>query len=358
MDVLLDNSSLRVAAAWHAVAASAEVGTEPVQVRLLGESWVLVRLDGEVRAFRDQCPHRLAPLSAGRINDGALQCGYHGWRFAADGVCVEIPALGKTGRISKRATLSSPFGVQERYGLVWLAPSEPLASLPDFPEWEAEGFDTAMCTVVRTPASAAQLVDNFMDASHFPYVHEATFGAAESAPVVDAGIVRDAWSVHTTFSTWYNTMDDSRGRPPLQRQELFKQGFASYSVYLRLDFPDLGWTFGILFCCQPESDLSTRVYKLLARKDDLDPDPLRMERFVKDEDLITSEDLRILERYGHRYIHLDRRAELHTKADRLSLAWRTLMAEMPLAVHVLGVEEFGHYHPPCFYDEFPHLVFV
>jgi phenylpropionate dioxygenase-like ring-hydroxylating dioxygenase large terminal subunit len=342
--LLLDNSSLQVRRAWHAVAASAELGDEPLQVWLLGEPWVLVRLAGAVRAFPDRCPHRLAPLSAGRVTDGTLQCGYHGWRFGADGRCVEIPALGKStyprqnqpsgaqARISKRATLPGPHAVIERYGLVWLAPDEPVAPLPEFPEWGAEGFETAMCTVVRTPAGAAQLVDNFMDASHFPYVHAASFGAEESALVVDAGVERDGWSVSTTFSTWYRTWDDPKAaageRPEVQRQELFKQGFASYNVYLRLDFPDIDWTFGIMFCCQPESATSTRVYKLLARRDDLPPDPRRLETFVKDEDQITAEDLGILERYPHRHIHLDRRAEMHTKADRLSLAWRTLMADL------------------------------
>jgi vanillate O-demethylase monooxygenase subunit len=318
------------------VATSAEVGDgRPVQVWLLEEPWVVVRLGGQVRAFRDQCPHRLAPLSAGRITDGTLQCGYHGWRFAGDGRCVEIPALGKTDpdKISKRATLPGPYGLQERYGLVWLAPEEPLAPLPDFPEWEDGSYDTAMCELIRTPVSAAQLVDNFMDASHFPYVHQESFGAEESALVVDAGVERAGWSVSTTFATWYRTWDDPKAeageRDALQRQQLFKQGFASYNVYLRLDFPDLGWTFGIMFCCQPETSATTRIYKLLARRDDLPSDPRRLATFAKDEDQITAEDLAILERYPHRHIHLDRQAEMHTKADRLSLAWRNLMAELP-----------------------------
>src|SRR5438552_592230 len=116
--LLLDNSSASARRAWHAVAASAEVGDGPVQIWLLGDPWVLVRLDGQIRAFADRCPHRLAPLSAGRITGGTLQCGYHGWRFAADGRCMEIPALGKTSQISKRATLPVPFGVTERYGLI------------------------------------------------------------------------------------------------------------------------------------------------------------------------------------------------------------------------------------------------
>ena len=36
----------------------------------------------EYSCVADMCPHRLAPLSEGRINDkGEIECGYHGWTF-------------------------------------------------------------------------------------------------------------------------------------------------------------------------------------------------------------------------------------------------------------------------------------
>lgn len=327
---VLDNTTSALRAAWHVVATADEVGTEPHQVWLLGQPWVLVRLDGELCAFADRCPHRLAPLSAGSVvgSDAGqtLQCGYHGWRFAPSGECVEIPALGKTESISRRATLGAPFGLREVYGLVWLAPEQPHAEVPEFPEWGATGFDSATCTLVRTPVSAAQLVDNFLDASHFPYVHAASFGVPESAEVVDSGIGRTEWTVRTTFSTCY------REQGQVQPQELLKVGSASYAVQLRLDFPEQGFTIGILFVCQPESADSTRVYKLVAR-DDLGGDPVRVAGFVKEEDDILTEDLVVLERYPHRELFLDPRVEMHTRADRLSLAWRSLLGEL-VAAHV------------------------
>ena len=43
---------------------------------------IVLRLDGELRAFADRCPHRLAPLSIGTTVAGPdgdrLACGYHG----------------------------------------------------------------------------------------------------------------------------------------------------------------------------------------------------------------------------------------------------------------------------------------
>lgn len=44
------------------------------------------------KVFDDTCPHRLAPLSEGRIDQwGRLQCVYHGWCFNGFGDCKLIP---------------------------------------------------------------------------------------------------------------------------------------------------------------------------------------------------------------------------------------------------------------------------
>ncbi|KAJ8748934.1 hypothetical protein K2173_013370 [Erythroxylum novogranatense] len=44
------------------------------------------------KVFDDACPHRLAPLSEGRIDQwGRLQCVYHGWCFNGSGDCKSIP---------------------------------------------------------------------------------------------------------------------------------------------------------------------------------------------------------------------------------------------------------------------------
>ena len=48
------------------------------------------------RAFRDACPHRLVPLSEGRIDaaTGNLECPYHGWQFDQAGACTAMPEGG------------------------------------------------------------------------------------------------------------------------------------------------------------------------------------------------------------------------------------------------------------------------
>lgn len=107
-------------ASWHPVAESIQLADGVLRVDLDGTAWALARLDGEVVAFEDRCPHRLAPLSAGWVEDGKLRCGYHGWLFDQDGRCTLIPANGPDGPVPSRACLRPAPGVRESDGTIWL----------------------------------------------------------------------------------------------------------------------------------------------------------------------------------------------------------------------------------------------
>jgi 3-phenylpropionate/trans-cinnamate dioxygenase ferredoxin component len=63
-------------------------------VEVSGVRVCLVRVDGEVHAFRDNCSHRDFPLSAGTLEDGTIECAWHGARFdVATGRAVRLPAI-------------------------------------------------------------------------------------------------------------------------------------------------------------------------------------------------------------------------------------------------------------------------
>ena len=56
-----------------------EGGCKVVQVD--GAEVGLFLVAGEVRAYRNFCPHAGAPLSDGSIKDGVVRCPWHGWEF-------------------------------------------------------------------------------------------------------------------------------------------------------------------------------------------------------------------------------------------------------------------------------------
>ena len=80
---------------WYPVLGSRELGRKPVAKTRFGRRLVFWR-DGEGRAacVEDRCAHRGAALSLGRVSDGAIECPFHGFRFAPDGACVRVPVEG------------------------------------------------------------------------------------------------------------------------------------------------------------------------------------------------------------------------------------------------------------------------
>lgn len=180
-DTLVTRSFVRDA--WYVVARSIDVQDKPKQVMLCGEKAVLYRHDGAVVAAPDRCPHREAPLSAGFMKDGCLVCPYHGWEFAQAGKCVRVPsASSDTLPVPPRAHLST-YPVQERYGLVWMSVGTPVTDIPVIPQDTDPSFRRINTEVEVWETCALRMVDNFLDITHFPYVHTGTFGKGQETRV-------------------------------------------------------------------------------------------------------------------------------------------------------------------------------
>ena len=78
---------------WWPVWFSELVTNKPVPVRILGEDLVLFRdAAGQTGLLDRRCPHRGASLELGRVEADGIRCCYHGWKFASDGRCLDMPA--------------------------------------------------------------------------------------------------------------------------------------------------------------------------------------------------------------------------------------------------------------------------
>lgn len=53
---------------------------------------LLVNVDGEVRAYRNQCPHQAWPLDEGDFDGEKIICSNHLWEFDANSGCGINPA--------------------------------------------------------------------------------------------------------------------------------------------------------------------------------------------------------------------------------------------------------------------------
>jgi phthalate 4,5-dioxygenase len=119
---------------WQPVALSAELQSDPMPVRLLGENLVLFRTaDGTPGLVAARCPHRGTDLSYARIEGGALRCLYHGWLIAGDGRCLEMPGE-PAGSTFPSKVVHTAYPCRELHGLIfaYMGPGEPVP-FPKFP---------------------------------------------------------------------------------------------------------------------------------------------------------------------------------------------------------------------------------
>ncbi len=157
--------NLDVTRFFHPVLPSHALKAAPVGVSLAGVAYVLFRTpDGRVAALLDRCPHRHAPLSAGKMTpDGRLQCGYHGWTFdvLGRGVSPTQPELARCDATALQAV--------ERLGFIWIAARG--VGMETFPDLGVDGFSFAGSYVQRFEAPLHVVLDNFSEDEHTPYVH-------------------------------------------------------------------------------------------------------------------------------------------------------------------------------------------
>jgi vanillate O-demethylase monooxygenase subunit len=316
---------------WHPVAAAAEVGTEqPVGVTLLGERWVVTRLGGQLVALADRCPHRLAPLSAGRVVDDTLECAYHGWRFSAEGACVRVPALGESGPISSRAACQPVAAVAERFGLVWLSLDPPITPLPVVPEWDDPAFTVVPLPPMDWNASAAQMADNFLDVAHFPFTHRNTFGDPDDQEVAPYPLEREGWTFRTDHFHSTKALADSVNAPTSFEVHERRMRFtctAPHHVYLRIDYPVEDVTLTILFFHQPVDAETTRLWAFNIRNDIADG-RCTPSQTINFQLAVAREDQALLEQFPVKAVPLDPGVESHTRADKITVELRRMLADL------------------------------
>lgn len=154
---------------------------------LLGTPALVVRgPDGRVRAFRNACLHRGAPVET-RPSGSArlLSCGFHGWSYDLHGRlrAVSSPQLFSTEPCPSAGL--AELGCEERHGIVWVT-LEPSGTARDVRAWLGEELDdlfsmlelgtTVMSRTVdfEVGCNWKLLTDGFLELYHLKALHRAT----------------------------------------------------------------------------------------------------------------------------------------------------------------------------------------
>ena len=309
---------------WWPVCLATELGVQPQGVRLLDQPLVLWRdALGQPVAMVDRCPHRGAQLSMGRVVDGHLQCPYHGWRFEPAGRCVGIPAQpGFTPPASSRVCR---YPVAEHEGLIWVALGADTPEVPD----AAEPEQTPLPNLSHLPSrrliygpfdvatSAPRAVENFLDTSHFAFVHEGWLGAADhpEVPPYEVTHTADGRPVIEAYKAWQPRASAAAagGDWVTYRYEVLSPYSALLSKQGDAGGPQDSYT---IWACPTTPD-SCRLWFAQYTTDAVSSDDVlrdfQVENFSQDQPVLESQQPKRLPLSG---------GEAHSAADRLSAAYR------------------------------------
>ncbi|GJW71843.1 pheophorbide a oxygenase, chloroplastic [Tanacetum coccineum] len=150
------------------------------------------RVGNEWVVFDDKCPHRLAPLSEGRIDEnGHLQCSYHGWSFDGAGSCSRIPQASSEGpearAVQSPRACATRFPTMVSQGLLFVWPDEnglerARATKPPMLPDDFENPEFSTVTIQRDLFYGYDtLMENVSDPSHIDFAHHKVTGRRDRA---------------------------------------------------------------------------------------------------------------------------------------------------------------------------------
>jgi 5,5'-dehydrodivanillate O-demethylase oxygenase subunit len=159
---------------WHPIAVAADLSAGTAKpARLLGEDLTLYRGEGgTVHAVAFRCAHRGTLLAAGWVEDDCIRCMYHGWKYDAEGQCVEQPA--EDPPFAKKIRIRS-YSTREYLGLIFVYLGEgEVAPFPRYPHYEDQGV-LEVLPVQNWPCNYLQVLENFPDIVHVAFVHRNSY---------------------------------------------------------------------------------------------------------------------------------------------------------------------------------------
>src|SRR5437764_883820 len=213
---------------------------QPYRVKLLGEELVAFRDSADRVGLVDQaCPHRGAPLVFARNEEGGLRCVYHGWKFAVDGTCQEMPAEGASTPMLKKVKVKA-YPVRERHGVLWayMGPDQDPPALPSM-EWNMVPEANVHVSMRIQECNWLQALEGEIDSAHAAILHGR----------VDAGGSIDQWKQAADLTPKFEVVQHEAGISIASRRKLGdEQNYIRVNQFLMpfwtlvppfSDFPDL-----------------------------------------------------------------------------------------------------------------------
>ena len=211
---------------------------------------------------------------------------------------------------------------------MWVCPGEPVADVPPVPEDDDPSFRRLNPPTQHWSVSVTRMVDNFLDVSHFPFVHAATFGVAALTEVPALEMV-DFGDGFTGYELEVTARNDEGGRvvsglgtDDVERH--MRTGFALPTTVRGTIRYETGLEHVLLLLSTPVDDVTSLFTFVVWRNDDFSVPEDEVLAF----DLaIGAEDQRMLESVPG-VLPMDPTATISVQADRPSVEWRRRFAAL------------------------------
>lgn len=244
---------------WYAILPSQKVKKNQVTgVTRLNLPLALFRNSrGQLGCVQDQCSHRGAALSKGKMKGDCLQCPFHGLAFDRFGRCQRIPAYGKASLDDLSRFNVKHHPVKEKNGIIYLwygDEAEMIDTLPFF-DADLDATDTYYESEDHWQAHYSRCIENQLDVVHLPFVHRTTIGRGNKTLVNGPKVLFEEGTLITSADN-----EKDRGQKPKSPGESKIK-----STYLSFKFPNIWMNhihekIKVLIYFAPVDDHNTILY--------------------------------------------------------------------------------------------------
>lgn len=207
--------------------------------------------------------------------------------------------------------------------MVWVALEEPVAPIPAFPndEYDDPQYHAHLSSHNIFQTSAGRATENFLDWSHFPFVHPNLLSPPDRTLVPEVRITETDYGLNYTYETIEpGSPTSAPGDVALYEYYYYKP----FTVHIRIITPD----GGVSYCSQfasPTGKDRTDAYILFVRNYALDTPDSEFDHFSN---RVLEQDRRIIESQRPEQIPVDLREELHIKVpDAPTIAFRRVLSQ-------------------------------
>jgi phenylpropionate dioxygenase-like ring-hydroxylating dioxygenase large terminal subunit len=218
---------------------------------------------------------------------------------------------------------------RERYGYVWTTLGSPATDLLPIPEADETDRRVIVCGAISVKTSGLRIVENFLDMAHFPFVHTDILGAEPHTEVLHytTEIRRDVDEVWATNCQFFQPQAALSATGGIMTQYMYRVAnpFATILYKTCLNAANR-WDVICLFV-QPLDPDRCRAHPVMFLIDDVSS----LTELIHFQQLIFLQDRIILENQRPALLPLEPRAEIPTRADASSIAYRRWLKEKGIA---------------------------